>query len=45
VLRAWEDQPRYEDLIANQIHEVQAKRGKGDIAKLLRAGDTWEVRA
>src|SRR5215469_16494088 len=45
VLRAWENQPRYEDLIANQIHEVQAKCGKGDLAKLLRTGDTWEVRA
>jgi 2-oxoglutarate ferredoxin oxidoreductase subunit beta len=45
VLRGWEDSPRYEDLIANQIREVQAKRGKGDLAKLLRAGDTWEVRA
>jgi hypothetical protein len=22
---------------------VQARRGKGDLAKLLRAGDTWEV--
>jgi hypothetical protein len=24
---------------------VQAKKGKGDLAKLLRAGDTWEVKA
>ena len=45
VLRDWNDVPRYEDLIANQIREVQAKRGKGDLAKLLRTGDTWEVRA
>jgi len=37
--------PRYEDLVAAQIQEVQARRGKGDLAKLLRAGDTWEVRA
>jgi 2-oxoglutarate/2-oxoacid ferredoxin oxidoreductase subunit beta len=44
VLRSWEDSPRYEDLVADQIREVQAKRGKGDLAKLLRAGDTWEVR-
>ena len=28
-----------------QIRDVQAKRGKGDLAKLLHAGDTWEVRA
>ncbi len=37
--------PRYEDLVNSQIREVQAKRGKGDLEKLLRAGDTWEVRA
>jgi 2-oxoglutarate/2-oxoacid ferredoxin oxidoreductase subunit beta len=45
VLRAWENVPRYEDLIAQQIRDVQAKRGKGDLTKLLRAGDTWEVKA
>jgi 2-oxoglutarate ferredoxin oxidoreductase subunit beta len=45
VLRSWENVPRYEDLIKDQIAEVQAKRGKGDLGKLLRAGDTWEVRA
>jgi 2-oxoglutarate/2-oxoacid ferredoxin oxidoreductase subunit beta len=44
VLRAV-DAPRYEDLIAAQIREVQERKGKGDLAKLLRAGDTWEVRA
>ncbi len=44
VLRAWENVPRYEDLIAAQIAEVQSRRGKGDLEKLLRAGDTWEVR-
>ncbi|MGD0957045.1 MAG: 2-oxoacid:ferredoxin oxidoreductase subunit beta, partial [Candidatus Acidiferrales bacterium] len=45
VLRAWEGVPRYEDLINSQIREVQEKRGKGDLEKLLHAGDTWEVRA
>jgi 2-oxoglutarate ferredoxin oxidoreductase subunit beta len=45
VLRGIEGTPRYEDLINDQIREVQAKRGKGDLGKLLRAGDTWEVRA
>ncbi|MGH9573674.1 MAG: 2-oxoacid:ferredoxin oxidoreductase subunit beta [Candidatus Acidiferrales bacterium] len=44
VLRSWEHIPRYEDLIAEQLAEVQAKRGKGDLGKLLRSGDTWEVR-
>jgi 2-oxoglutarate/2-oxoacid ferredoxin oxidoreductase subunit beta len=45
VLRQWNDVPRYEDVITQQIRDVQAKKGKGDLAKLLRAGDTWEVRA
>jgi len=44
VLRAWNDVPRYEDVIASQIRDVQAKRGMGDLSKLLHAGDTWEVR-
>jgi len=43
VLRSWENVPAYEDLVTQQIRNVQAKRGKGDLAKLLRAGDTWEV--
>ena len=38
------DAPRYEDLVAKQITDVIAKRGPGDLAKVLRAGDTWEVR-
>jgi len=43
VLRAVEA-PRYEDLIAQQIRDVTDKRGKGDLGKLLYAGDTWEVK-
>jgi 2-oxoglutarate/2-oxoacid ferredoxin oxidoreductase subunit beta len=45
VLRSWPDVPRYEDVINAQLHEVQARKGKGDLAKLLKAGDTWEVKA
>jgi 2-oxoglutarate ferredoxin oxidoreductase subunit beta len=45
VLRSWPEVPRYEDLINSQIKEVQARRGQGDLEQLLRAGDTWEVRA
>jgi 2-oxoglutarate ferredoxin oxidoreductase subunit beta len=45
VLRSWDQVPRYEDLINDQIRQVQAKRGKGDLAKLLRSGDTWELKA
>jgi 2-oxoglutarate ferredoxin oxidoreductase subunit beta len=45
VLRAWDDLPRYEDVINRQIAEVKAKRGPGDLAKLLQGGDTWRVEA
>jgi 2-oxoglutarate/2-oxoacid ferredoxin oxidoreductase subunit beta len=45
VFRSWPDAPRYEDTIAAQIGDVRAKRGPGDLAKLLHAGDTWEVGA
>jgi 2-oxoglutarate ferredoxin oxidoreductase subunit beta len=44
VLRAWDDLPRYEDVMNQQIKDVIAKRGPGDLTKLLRTGDTWEVR-
>ncbi len=44
VFRAWDDLPRYEDVMNQQIKDVIAKRGPGDLAKLLRAGDTWEVK-
>ena len=45
VLRALQGVPRFEDLMQQQIRDVQAKKGKGDLAKLLRAGDTWELKA
>ncbi len=44
VLRAVDDAPRYEDLVANQIAQVQAKKGAGDLAGLLHEGDVWEVK-
>jgi 2-oxoglutarate ferredoxin oxidoreductase subunit beta len=43
VLRAV-DAPIYEKQIADQLAAVSAKKGKGDLGQLLRAGDTWEVR-
>ncbi|OFV89204.1 MAG: 2-oxoacid:ferredoxin oxidoreductase subunit beta [Acidobacteria bacterium RBG_16_70_10] len=43
VLRAI-DVPRYEVEIARQIQQVSEKKGRGDLEKLIRAGDTWEVR-
>jgi 2-oxoglutarate ferredoxin oxidoreductase subunit beta len=42
VLRAVEA-PRYEQEVAAQLQAVTAKKGEGDLAALLRAGDTWEV--
>jgi 2-oxoglutarate/2-oxoacid ferredoxin oxidoreductase subunit beta len=44
VIRAWDELPRYEDVISEQIQSVIAKKGPGDISKLLRAGDVWEVK-
>jgi 2-oxoglutarate ferredoxin oxidoreductase subunit beta len=43
VLRAVEE-PRYESQVAEQVGAVIAKKGRGDLAALLRAGDTWLVR-
>jgi 2-oxoglutarate ferredoxin oxidoreductase subunit beta len=43
VLRAV-DAPRYETAAAEQLEAVSARKGQGDLAKLLEAGDTWEVR-
>src|ERR1700730_9215868 len=37
VLRAWSNVPSYEELVNSQIREVQEKRGKGDLEKLLHA--------
>jgi len=43
VLRAV-DAPAYETAMNEQLRQIVAKKGKGDIASLLRAGDIWEVR-
>jgi 2-oxoglutarate ferredoxin oxidoreductase subunit beta len=37
------DHPVYEDLLMEQVREATKKRGKGDLARLLKAGTTWEV--
>jgi 2-oxoglutarate ferredoxin oxidoreductase subunit beta len=44
VFRAWDDLPRYEDVVNDQVREVIAKKGAGSLEKLLKTGDTWEVR-
>ncbi len=36
--------PAYETAMNEQLRQIVAKKGKGDIASLLRAGDIWEVR-
>ncbi|HEY0839315.1 MAG TPA: 2-oxoacid:ferredoxin oxidoreductase subunit beta [Vulgatibacter sp.] len=38
-----EDRPAYHVLEEEQRRKVVADRGEGDLAKLLRSGDTWEV--
>jgi len=43
VLRSW-SRPRYEDVMSKQLQDVIAQRGPGDLSKLLRSGDTWEVK-
>src|SRR5207244_6944548 len=43
VLRAV-DAPRYEAGMNDQLRQAVAKKGRGDLAQLLQAGDTWQVR-
>ncbi len=42
VLRA-DERPSYDQLTVDQIQSVRAKRGDGDLHKLLHSGDTWTV--
>jgi 2-oxoglutarate ferredoxin oxidoreductase subunit beta len=42
VFRAVE-QPVYDELMAEQIDRAVEERGKGDLAALLHAGDTWTI--
>ena len=37
------DRPCYEDTLNMQIEEVVASRGKGDLDKLLRGKEVWEI--
>ena len=37
------DRPCYEDVMASQISEVIASKGKGDLNKLLRGREVWEI--
>jgi 2-oxoglutarate ferredoxin oxidoreductase subunit beta len=42
VLRAVRD-PTYEELMAEQVQAVVQRQGKGNLDKLLHAGETWTV--
>jgi 2-oxoglutarate ferredoxin oxidoreductase subunit beta len=42
VFRAVE-RPRYDVMINDQIEQATSERGKGDLDKLFRSGDTWDV--
>jgi 2-oxoglutarate ferredoxin oxidoreductase subunit beta len=37
------DRPCYEDIMAMQIEETIATKGKGDLDKLLRGKEVWEI--
>jgi 2-oxoglutarate ferredoxin oxidoreductase subunit beta len=43
VLRAI-DHASYEELVNDQVQQVITAKGKGDLNKLLRGAETWEVR-
>jgi 2-oxoglutarate ferredoxin oxidoreductase subunit beta len=43
VLRAVDAAP-YEDGLSEQLRQIIAKKGPGQLDALLHAGDTWEVR-
>ncbi len=42
VFRAVE-KPIYEAEVQRQIDEVSARKGRGELDKLLRSGDTWQI--
>jgi 2-oxoglutarate ferredoxin oxidoreductase subunit beta len=37
------ERPRYDVMINEQIERATSDRGKGDLEKLFRSGDTWDV--
>ncbi|MEI8105375.1 MAG: 2-oxoacid:ferredoxin oxidoreductase subunit beta [Actinomycetes bacterium] len=37
------ERPVYDDLMTDQIGEAKAARGAGDLAELLRSGETWTI--
>jgi 2-oxoglutarate/2-oxoacid ferredoxin oxidoreductase subunit beta len=37
------ERPVYEELVSQQIEQAKARSGDGDLAALLRSGETWDV--
>ena len=37
------DRPTYEDMMKEQIEQAYAKKGRGDLGKLLRGNEVWEI--
>ena len=37
------ERPVYDELMAEQLEKAREKRGPGDLAELLRTGDTWTI--
>jgi 2-oxoglutarate ferredoxin oxidoreductase subunit beta len=37
------DRPVYDELMAEQLETARGQKGEGDLEKLLRAGDVWEI--
>ncbi|RMD49692.1 MAG: 2-oxoacid:ferredoxin oxidoreductase subunit beta, partial [Ignavibacteria bacterium] len=38
------ERPTYDEEVTRQIEEVQKKKGKGDLERLLFSANTWEVK-
>jgi 2-oxoglutarate/2-oxoacid ferredoxin oxidoreductase subunit beta len=37
------ERPVYDELMAGQLAKAQETKGRGDLEKLLGAGDTWTI--
>jgi 2-oxoglutarate ferredoxin oxidoreductase subunit beta len=37
------DRPTYEDMMVQQIAKAKAKKGEGDLQKLLEGDETWVI--
>jgi 2-oxoglutarate ferredoxin oxidoreductase subunit beta len=37
------DRPCYEDMMALQVEEAMTTKGMGDLDKLIRGKETWEI--